>query len=149
MKKMLLALTALLCVLFTAVGCTTSSSMTYLFTVDNGDKIVIEMDTTGKYKMTSDVPFVISNDGETLSQGAFIHSDAYSSYVELANSDKVKLIDSGTKNGNEYVFWNYNDEEYNYAILISGCNTGVILGNNVSEESAKECFNRLSISVQD
>ncbi len=33
------------------------------------------------------------------------------------------------------------------AILIGNSDTGVLLGNNVSEESARECFNRLKISV--
>ena len=43
--------------------------------------------------------------------------------------------------------WNYNNSEYNYAILIKNSQTGVLLGNTVSEESAKEVFNRLQISL--
>ena len=45
--------------------------------------------------------------------------------------------------------WNYNDSEYNYVIMIEGTNTGVLLGNNVSEKSAKECFNRIEISIKE
>lgn len=76
----------------------------------------------------------------------------YNQYKELASSDeddKVKLLDSGSKDGNEYVFWSYDDSEYNYAILIEGSSTGLILGNQVSEESAKESFNRLTIEYED
>ena len=58
------------------------------------------------------------------------------------------MLDSGKKDGNDYFFWCYNDTEWNYVIKINGSNTGIVLGNNVSEESAKECFNRLTITVE-
>lgn len=77
-------------------------------------------------------------------------AEPYQQYVSVVNADeKAEMIDSGTKNGNEYIFWCYNGSEYNCAILIKGSNTGIVLGNPVSEESAKECFNRLTISVED
>ncbi len=150
MKKVLaLALSVILAVcLFTA--CNTTSSKAYTFTVDNGDKIKVELNTSNDYDLSSDVPFAISCDGKTLSQGSFVLAESYQQYVSVVNTDeKAEMIDSGTKDGNEYIFWCYNGSEYNYAILIKGSNTGIVLGNPVSEESAKECFNRLTISVED
>ena len=45
-------------------------------------------------------------------------------------------------------FWSYQDAEYDYAILIEESETGIILGNNVSEDSAKECFERLHFEIK-
>ena len=145
MKKMLFCVTMLVCLLV-MTGCYVKTSMSYNFHIDNGDDIRVTLDTGDKFKMTSDVPFVISQNGEALTQGAFIHGDAYAQYKNAAQTDeKSKVLDSGTKDGDEYVFWNYDGREYNYVILVKDSNTGIVLGNTISEESAKECFNRLTI----
>ncbi len=133
--------------LLTACGGTTYKSFT--FSVDNGDKIKIKLNTTDGYNITSDLPFAISYNGETYSEGSFIQGEAYQQYVDIVNAGNgAKLLDSGEKEGIEYIFWSFNDSEYNYAILVKGSNTGIILGNPVSEETARECFNRLTISLE-
>lgn len=130
-------------------GCSTSSSKAFTFSVDTGDSVKVSLDTTGSYDLSSDVPFVISHEGKTLSQGAFMPAESYAQFVEAIESDEnAVLLDSGTKDGNEYIFWSYNDLEFDYAILIEGSNTGIVLGNNVSQESAVECFNRLTLSAE-
>ncbi len=137
------------CVLLSVVGCAskTSKSMSYTYSVETGDKIEITLDTSDEYELTSKLPFSILHDGETLSQGKFITAESYSEYEAVVNSDeKAKLIDSGDKDGNKYLFWSYNGSEYNYAVLIADSNTAVLIGNLVSEESAKECFERIDIS---
>lgn len=127
-----------------------SSSKTYTFTVDNGDKISIKLDTSDNYDLTSNVPFEINYNGEVQSQGTFIQGEAYEQYVEVANGDpNAKVLDSGEKDGNEYIFWSYDNTEYNYAVRVEGSDTGLVIGNAVSEESARECFNRLTITVAD
>lgn len=132
------------------VACSTDSSKAYTFTVDNGDKIKLTLDTSEDYDISSDLPFAISCNGEILSQGSFILDEAYEQYVSVVENDEnAKLLDSGTKDGHKYIFWCYNGSEYNYAIVINDSSTGIILGNPVSEESAKECFNRLDITVED
>lgn len=118
--------------------------------MDNGDKIRISLNTTDNYDISSEVPFTVSCDKEKLSQGSFVLAESYQQYVSVVNTDEnAKLIDSGTKDGNEYIFWCYNESEYNYAVLIKESNTGIVIGNAVSEESAKECFNRLTIAIAD
>jgi len=130
-------------------GCSDNSSMTYTFSVDNGDSIKVSLDTTDNYSMSSDLPFSISCNGETLSQGTFIQGDAFEQYKSVAMSDKnARVIDSGIKGGNDYIFWCYNGAEYNYAIMINDSNTGIVLGNAISEESARECFDRLSVYAE-
>ncbi len=131
-------------------GCSATRSKAFTFSIDNGDMIRVSLDTSDSYDITSDLPFVISCGDETLSQGIFIHSDVYEQYAGLVDSDEsAVLLDSGTKDGNAYIFWSYNDSEYNYAILIGGSDTGILLANNVSEESARQCFDRLTVSAEE
>lgn len=150
MKKVLTRVLFVFLAISLLTACNTKSSKAYTYTVDNGDKIRVELNTSDNYNISSDVPFVISYNGYTQSHGSFILSEYYQQYVDVVNADeKAELIDFGTKDGNEYIFWCYNRSEYNYAILVNGSNTGIVLGNLVSAESAKECFNRLIISVED
>lgn len=145
LKKMGLLISGMV-LLLSLAGCNSSKAFTY--SVETGDSVKVSLDTSDKYDMTSDLPFAISCDGETFSQGLFITAENYSQYVEVVNTDETAaLLDSGSKDGNQYIFWSYNDSEYNYAILIGDSNTGMILANNVSEESARECFNRLTVSI--
>lgn len=149
MKKKFKILFVCMFVLLSMVGCNAklNKSMSFTYDVETGDKIKLSLDTSDKYKLKSDLPFSILKEEETLSQGKFITEENYSQLLESVNSDeKAKLIDSGDKDGNEYIFWSYNDSEYNYAVLVSDTKTGVIIGNPISEESAKECFKRMSIN---
>ena len=150
MKKILALVLTVVLLVCLFVGCSTNSSKTYTFTVDNGDKIKISLNTTDNYDISSDVPFTISCDGKTLGQGSFVLAESYQQFISVVNTDEnAKLIDSGIEDGNEYIFWCYNGSEYNYAVLIKESNTGIVIGNLISEESAKECFNRLTIAVED
>ncbi len=151
MKKRLVYVFAILSMMILFVGCgNAKTSKTYTFNVETGDSVKVKLDTSDKYNITSEVPFEISQDGDIKSQGTFIFGEAYEQYKDVVDTDEnAELLDSGNKDGNEYVFWSYNDSEYNYAILIKGSSTGLILGNDVSEESAKECFNRLTIEYKD
>ena len=151
MKKRLVYVFAILSMMILFVGCgNAKTSKTYTFNVETGDSVKVKLDTSDKYNITSEVPFEISQDGDIKSQGTFIFGEAYDQYKDVVDTDEnAELLDSGNKDGNEYVFWSYNDSEYNYAILIEGSSTGLILANDVSEESAKECFNRLTIEYKD
>ena len=151
MKKRLVYVFAILSMMILFVGCgNAKTSKTYTFNVETGDSVKVKLDTSDKYNITSEVPFEISQDGDVKSQGTFIFGEAYDQYKDVVDTDEnAELLDSGNKDGNEYVFWSYNDSEYNYAILIKGSSTGLILANDVSEESAKECFNRLTIEYKD
>lgn len=131
-------------------GCSDNSTMAYTFSVDNGDSIKLSLNTMDGYELTSELPFTISCEGNVLSQGSFILGDAYAQYVNIVEEDvNAELLDSGTKDGNEYIFWCYNGAEYNYAVLIADSSTGIVLGNVISEDSAKECFDRLTITAED
>lgn len=145
-KKIFALLMALICLSVTS--CTVNTSMSFTYNVETGDAIEIKLNTSDGYSITSDLPFTISKDGETVTQGYFITEDTYQTYVSsLGSQDNVKVIGTGDKDGIEYIFWCYNDTEYNYAVFVKGSKTGVVLGNNISQESAEACFDRLSFSM--
>jgi hypothetical protein len=133
------------------VGCgNATTTVSYTYTIETGDSIIISLNTNDGYSLSSDIPFVISKDKEEQSQGTFIEAEYYSIYVDsVENDENAEIIDQGEKDNCSYVMWNYGDSEYDYVIMINGTNTGILLGNNVSEESAKECFDRLTITVKE
>ncbi len=145
-KKTVLCLAVFVCML-ALTACHVKTSLTYKFSVDNGDSILIKLDTTDKFKMTTDVPFSISQDGKEVGQGTFIHAEAFEQFKTAAETDpKATMLDSGEKDGNQYIYWNYDDKEFNYVVLVTDSNTGVIVSSNISQEAATECFNRMTIS---
>lgn len=146
MKK-IIAFLLLICVVFT--GCTMTSSRAYTYNVETGDTVRILLDTTDGYGLTSELPFTITCDGESLTQGKFITLEGYDLYADAVDSDERSvLLGGGTRDGNEYIHWIYQHEEFNYIIKIAGSNTAVLLYNGVSEESARECFERLTITKE-
>lgn len=150
MKKNISSLLIILCFVFVLSGCSgeTKTYKAFTFNVETGDKIRIELDTTGGYDITSNLPFEISQNGTTFSQGVFIEAEQFDSYVETVNTDaNAKVIEERSKNSNQYLFWSYNDSEFNIVVLINDSNTGILLGNAVSADSARECFERLTISL--
>lgn len=147
-KKAIACLISLVLTLAMLTSCTTS--MAYTFSIDNGDSIKISLDTSDKFKISSNVPFEISQDGRVLMQGSFIRGEAYDEYVSaLESAENTVIMDSGVKDGNKYTYWIYNAQEFNYVIMVEGSNTGIVLSNSISPNSAMECFNRLTISVAD
>lgn len=147
-KKLFVCIAALLvaAVLF---GCETNVSKSYTYAVDNGDSVKISLNTKDGYDLSSGDPFVVSCNGEVLSQGTFMQGEAYEQFADaVQNDENAQLLDSGVKDGNSYIFWNFNGAEFNYAILIDGTNTAIVLGNDVSEECAKECFERLTFTAE-
>ena len=144
MKKIVTLVLGMCMLAFVLTGCRSFKSYTY--DVDTGDQIELRLDTTGGYDISSDLPFTISKDGETLSQGSFIIGEGYDYYAEAIESDSgAKVIEEKTYNGLQYIFYSYNDTEYNYVVKIVGSDTAVLIGNTVSEKSARECFDRLTI----
>lgn len=148
-KKFTAACMMMIC--FLLIGCSgvsAKTSISYTFSVETGDSVKITLDTSDGYSMTSDLPFAISKDDETLSQGTFITADTYYMYVDAVNTqENIELLESKSNNHVEYIFWCYSDTEYDYAILLKDSNTGILLGNNISRESAEECFERMQFTV--
>lgn len=150
-KKFNIFFSLIVVVMLFVTGCGDSKkTVSYTYKVETGDNIKISLTTNDGYELTSDIPFVISKDKKELSQGTFISAEYYTAYVDsVKNDEKAEIIDEGTKSDCSYVMWNYNDSEFDYVVMINGTNTGILIANNVSEESAKECFDRLEIKVKE
>ena len=145
MKKLFSSLLIIGLILIGVSGCKSSKSFT--FDVETGDKIKVELNTTDGYDLSSDIPFVISKDNKTLSQGMFIKPEYYNYYIDLVNEDSDStIIDSGSNSNIDYVFYSYNNSEYNYIIKVKNSNTGILLGNDHSKQEAEKCFSLLTFS---
>ncbi len=145
MKKLLIGLCALL-----LVACDVTTSKAYSFNVETGDEVKIEMDTSGGYNITKEIPFEISKDDEVISEGTFLSEDGVDYYEEAIDTDDdVEIVDEGTKGEVSYIFYIYDDEQYNYFVTIKGAKTGIMLSSTVSEDDAKDVFERLTITVEE
>lgn len=150
MKK-LYKVTILACILgifvLALTGCTKKKS--YTFKVETGDNIEIEMTVSGGYDLTSELPIKFTEDDEVLSQGIFAKEEAYDQYYDVIKEDpKATIIEEKSKKDIDYVFYQYDDDEFNYIIKIKDSNTCFILGNNVSRKSAQTIFNKLEFKVK-
>ena len=123
--SLILAICSVICI---CTACTTNSHIAYTYTVDTGDSIKIELDTSDGYTMSSDLPFSIKKDDKTVLEGTFIVLDTYEQYKELVNSgdETVTIIENETeKNGLTYIFYSVADDdgsEYDYVVKINGSN---------------------------
>ena len=139
MKKLFSSLLIIGLILIGVSGCKSSKSFT--FDVETGDKIKVELNTTDGYDLSSDIPFVISKDNKTLKP------EYYNYYIDLVNEDSDStIIDSGSNSNIDYVFYSYNNSEYNYIIKVKNSNTGILLGNDHSKQEAEKCFSLLTFS---
>lgn len=130
------------------------SSKSFTFNVTTGDMIKITLDTSNGFDIDANLPFTISKDGNSLSQGTFITENGYQQYINTVNNNReAKILDKGTRDDIEYTFYTlYNSSEakneYNYIIKVKNSKTGLLLGSLVSEESAKEVFRNLTFKVE-
>ena len=112
----------LLIALFLLAGCTSSRS--YTFAVDTGDKIEIGMNTTGGYSLTSKLPIEFSKDDEVLSQGTFGIAEVYNTYSQNVEKDSsVNVIEEKENSSIKYLFYEFDEREYNYIIKINNSDT--------------------------
>lgn len=144
-KTLLLSIVVLLCLFLT--GCKTK--VVYTYKVETGDIINIEMETTDGYKLTVEAPFRISKDGDTISKGTFITMDTYETYKDsIDTQENIKVLAEDEKDDISYIFFSYNDKEFNYLIKINDSKTGIILENSRSKEDAEKVFNILKINLK-
>ena len=131
MKKVIsvLVLSCLLVIMaISLTGCETTKSYTYK--VETGDKIKVTLKTTGGYDMTSETPIEISKNDEEISKGMFAKEEIYDAYLKTVKEDSyANIIEEKSTKNIEYVFYEYNNKEFNYIIKIKNSDTCFILGN--------------------
>ena len=155
MAKRIVALLLLCSLLLTITGCFLETSKTYRYDLETGNQVYIKLTTStlssrNKYDLEVGPPFAVMCGSEIVSKGIFIPKEAYDEYVHAAAFDpKATNLEEGAKDDNQYLFWEYDGDDgtqYNYVIWIEDAGVGVLLHNTASEESARECFSRLTFS---
>lgn len=150
MKKIYMIFISFIFVLMLS-ACTTSLS--YTFTVENGDNIKVKLDTSGGYKLSQEgSEFCVSKDGVELTRGFFMTEEKYTSYFDNVEGAKgVSHFDSGTYNGNEYIYYQYEEDgtdTWYHVIIVEDSSTGVALSNTNGSDSAEEIFELLSFTKE-
>ena len=145
MKKNRICIMILLAML-SLTGCETSFS--YTFDVSTGEQIKVTLDTSKEHKLKQeDGKFSVEKDDIPITQGGFLTEDEVNEYFEkLPVTEGVSIIEQATYEGNEYVFYFYNNTWY-HIVRIEDAKTGIALINSISEDSAKECFELLQIQL--
>ena len=133
-------------------ACSTHSSKSYTFKVETGDKIKIEMDTSGDYSFAQEEGrFRVEKGEDEILQGMFMTKEGYDQYQTLKDSKEVKILADGEKDGKTYFFQEYEGEagtETNFVLWIKDSSTGMLIGSLAGEKEAKAAFERLTITLE-
>lgn len=141
MKKfVLLVILSFSLIMFT--GCDFYRNVT--FNLDNGDKVEIKLDANDNYSITTELPFHITKDGSTVSVGSFLTLEEYEEYKEIIKNNEGYTI---IEESDDTILYDYKSEEYNCIMKLPRSNTALLLKNEVSLESAREVFARLTITT--
>ncbi len=148
--KRALSIVLVVLTLFALVGCSAANTyMSWTYKVETGDNVKIKLNTTDGYKISAELPFSISKDGTVISQGTFIKGEYCEDYRQAAQTQEgSKMLEEGNIGDHKYFAWSFNDEEWNYCIELAGGKTGILIGNETSQASAQEVFNRLKITIE-
>lgn len=150
-SKLYLFPVMLLCIVLLG-ACSVSSNKSYTFSVETGDKIKVNLDTSGDYSFSQENGHVIVKyNEETVLEGIFLTKDLYNQYLEAVdNSGAVKLAENEADNIS-YLFYEYEGQagtEDNFIIWIKDSNTGMLLASLSGQEQAKAAFDRLSFTKE-
>lgn len=140
----------LFCLALSLSGCSISKSYTYLYP-GTGKTVKVALDTSDGYNITSDVPFEISCNGSILCKGIPIGKETFEHWLSMTESPDVIILDAGMQDENEYIFWTDSaNTSFNYAVIIGDSATGIALdiADTVSENQAKECIERLTVTIE-
>lgn len=141
MKKVLVAVSLILCMLMTA--CTTNSSASLTFNVETGDSIKITLDTADGYKLSADGGnFIVSQNDETILQGIFLTTDMYAEY-----ETSIREVGTILEDTDGFLFYQIDGNsgmESDFLYMVPDSNTGVIIASLAEQDVANAAFDRLT-----
>ena len=148
----LCTLMMVLITMFMVSACSVSSSMSYTFNVETGDKIKLELDTSSGLSLTQkDGQFVVKKDNETILEGMFVHEDGYNSYLAIKGNQGMEVLEDTKKDGNVYYMYEIEGQsgtEDNFVVWIKNSNTGMIMASLAGQDKACEAFKKLTITKE-
>ena len=134
-------------------ACTFSSSMSYSFNVETGDVIKVTLDTSdGLALKQEDGEFRVEKEDEILLQGVFITEETYQKFLAIKGEQGMTMLEDTEKEGNVYYMYEVEGKagtEDNFVLWIKDSKTGALLGSLAGAESAKEAFDKLTITKEE
>lgn len=145
-RLLMIALTAML-----MGACSAHTGKSFTFQVETGDRIKIELDTSGgDYDLSQeDGHFAVEKGKDTVLNGVFLTEKRYEEFTEVKNATNVNMLEERV-DGNSYMFYEVDGEagiEHDFLIWVKDSHTGVLLGSLAGKEEAKAAFERLEFSV--
>ncbi len=147
--------------IFILTGCQTYVTKT--FNMNNGDEIEVKLETTegiqlkahvenGSELESGNVQFSITgNEDELLTVGGFGDATYLAELRDsVSMSEDVTIISESEEENANYIFYKIgeeSEEEWIYIIILSDSSTGIVISNNISQESATKIFESLSFDI--
>lgn len=129
-------------------GCSTHKEISYTYNVNTGDRVKVTLNAKDGYTMTSSTPIKIKKNDESIAEAKFYQLSAYTSTLNAARSmSNTTVIEESSNDDVDYLFYNYNNEEFSYVIRIKNSKTCIVLTCIKSEDEAKACFKRLKFEL--
>jgi len=150
MKKSLklFTLIAILSITFILTGC--KSYKTVKFDGINSEKINITLNTTDGYDISAELPFYVTKNAKKICQGEFITIDSYDqALIDLKSTSGVKIIDKGSRDEGDYIFYSYDDSSFEYILKLKKSNTTIHLTSNDKKDDITTCAKLLKFEKID
>lgn len=146
-------LTVLLCLVSLVCLSACHTSMSYTFQIDNGEKLVVNLDTTDGYKLSQeDGTFTIEKDGKEIFYGRFLKPEGFALYQEelskQENAKLIKLEPSDSPTTCVYTFDGKAGPEVDYVLKVNGGETVVYMYTLLSLEEADKVMNLLTFEFE-
>lgn len=148
MKK-IIAIALTLAISLSMAGCSSTKTSTFRL---GGQTLKVQLDTTDNYDMVSGKYLEISQNGEPLTQCAFMEM-AYEDYLTLISrsAEDWQVLETGERDGNSYTLFQVTEDEtptYGCAVQVADAGFTVILSSKISQQSARDCFDRLTFTLK-
>lgn len=135
---------------FMLSACSASSSKSYTFSVETGDKIKVTLDTSDGFTLTQEKGhFFVKKDDENILEGIFIREDGYNNYLAIKGEQGMRVIEDKEKDGNPYYMYEIEGEsglEDNYVLWVKDAKTGILMASIAGREQAQAAFSNLTIA---
>ncbi|MCX4307925.1 MAG: hypothetical protein OSJ69_19245 [Acetatifactor sp.] len=134
-------------------GCSSSLTMSLVFSVETGDQIKVTVDCSEglKLKQTSN-GFAVTKGENDVIQAFFVGEAMYQQYLDaVAAQEGVTVNQESSENGITYLSYSYEGEagtENNFIVWIDGASTGVVAGSLSDLETATKVFHCISFSKE-
>lgn len=102
-------------------------------------------DASGKYDIVFQERFVVNWKGEMQTVGEFLPYFEYDYERSLLEQDPTIEILELEAPYKKSVFWKDGEKEFNIMFVVDNTKTCILMRNGISEESARECFRRLTV----